>query len=66
MIYAWRSGEGVGKHPNSQRGAAQINFQDGSAVGDECSEKTEYYALHGAFLLVAWMIVAPYGIYQAR
>ena len=66
MIYAWRSGTGLGKHPNSQRGAVQINFQDGSVLGEECSEAEDYYALHGALLLVAWMVVAPFGIYQAR
>lgn len=66
IIYAWRSGEGIGKHANSQRGAAQVNFQDGSVIGEECSDPAEYYALHGALLLLAWMVIAPYGIYQAR
>ncbi|CAN0021059.1 unnamed protein product [Ectocarpus fasciculatus] len=66
IIYSWRSGEGIGKHPNSQRGAAQVNFQDGSVADEQCSDSGEYYSLHGALLLVAWMIIAPYGIYQAR
>ncbi|CBN76582.1 peroxinectin precursor [Ectocarpus siliculosus] len=66
IIYSWRSGDGIGKHPNSQRGAAQVNFQDGSVADEQCSDSAEYYSLHGALLLVAWMIIAPYGIYQAR
>lgn len=66
IIYAWRSGEGIGKHANSRRGSAQVNFQDGSVIGEECSDAGEYYALHGALLLLAWMVIAPYGIYQAR
>eukprot|EP00903_Cladosiphon_okamuranus_P012613 g11801.t1 len=66
IIYAWRSGEGIGKHANSQRGSAQVNFQSGSVIGETCSNPAEYYALHGALLLLAWMLIAPYGIYQAR
>lgn len=66
IIYAWRSGEGIGKHANSRRGSAQVNFQDGSVIGEECNDAAEYYALHGALLLLAWMVIAPYGIYQAR
>lgn len=66
IIYSWRSGEGIGKHPNSQRGAVQVNFEDGSVTDEDCSDAEEYYALHGALLLVAWMVIAPYGIYQAR
>ncbi|CBN77793.1 hypothetical protein Esi_0069_0062 [Ectocarpus siliculosus] len=66
IIYAWRSGDGIGKHPNSQRGAAQINLKDGSVADEQCSDSSEYYSLHGALLLVAWMRIAPYEIYQAR
>lgn len=65
IIYAWRPGAGLQQHPNTKRGDALLNFQDGT-VTQNCDSSTEYYALHGALLLVAWMIIAPYGIYQAR
>lgn len=65
VIFSWRSGEGLGQHPNSQRGSAEVNFVDGTVV-IECDESSDYYAFHGALLLMAWMLVAPYGLYQAR
>ncbi|CAN0439176.1 unnamed protein product, partial [Laminaria digitata] len=66
IIYSWRSGEGIGKHPNSQRGIALVNFADATATSSSCDDSTDYYALHGALLLFVWMLIAPYGIYQAR
>lgn len=66
IIYSWRSGEGIGKHPNSQRGNALVNFADATATSSSCDDSTDYYALHGALLLFVWMLIAPYGIYQAR
>lgn len=65
IIYAWRSGAGIGKHPSTQRGDTLVNFADGS-VSSTCDDSNDYYALHGALLLFVWMIIAPYGIYQAR
>eukprot|EP00904_Undaria_pinnatifida_P011388 jgi/Undpi1/737/HiC_scaffold_10.g04201.m1 len=65
VIYAWRSGEGIGKHPNGQRGDALVNFADATA-SSTCDDSTEYFGLHGALLLCVWMLIAPYGIYQAR
>lgn len=65
IIYAWRSGPGIQQHPNSQRGAATVNFVDGT-VAATCEEAEDYFALHGALLLLAWMLVAPYGLFHAR
>lgn len=66
IIYAWRAGGNKGQqHPNTHRGSAQVNFVDGT-VTTECDESSDYFAFHGALLLLAWMVVAPYGIYQAR
>ena len=63
-IYAWRAGPGItDRHPSSQRGYAAVNFKDGTAP---CDDTSEYFALHGALLLFVWMLIAPYGIYQAR
>ncbi|CAM9174754.1 unnamed protein product, partial [Laminaria digitata] len=64
IVYSWRSGPGItDQHPNSQRGTAAVNFKDGTT---SCDDTSEYFALHGALLLFAWMLIAPYGIYQAR
>lgn len=65
IIYAWRPGQGTDKHPVDQRGSASLNFRDGT-VTFICNGAGDYYALHGALLLFVWLIVAPYGIYQAR
>lgn len=65
IVYAWRAGAAVSQHPNSQRGSAEVNFVDGT-VAATCDDAHDYFALHGALLLVAWMVIAPYGIYQAR
>lgn len=65
IIFAWRSGEGVQQHPTTQRGTTSVNF----LTGDSCSvclESNDFYALHGALILLAWMVVAPYGLYQSR
>lgn len=65
LIYSWRSGEGIGQHPNTQRGASNVDWNTGEFDG-ECDDSHEFYALHGALILLAWMVVAPYGLYQAR
>ena len=65
VIFAWRSGPGIVQHPNSQRGAAMVNFVNGS-VDVVCDDPNHYFALHGALLLLVWMFVAPYGLYHAR
>ena len=65
VVYAWSSGEGISMYYKSQRGSVQLNFTDGTLTS-VCEASSDYYALHGALLLVAWLIVAPYGIYQAR
>lgn len=65
IIYAWRSGPGLDQHRTSQRGSAMVNLGTGD-VRDYCDNSNDFYALHGALILLAWMIVAPYGLYQAR
>lgn len=66
IIYAWRAGGERGQqHPNAHRGSAGVNFVDGT-VTTVCDDSSDYFAFHGALLLLAWMVVAPYGIYQAR
>lgn len=65
VVYAWRLGEGIGIHSKNQRGSVLLNFADGTLT-PICSGSSDYYALHGALLLFAWLVVAPYGIYQAR
>lgn len=32
VIYAFREGEGVGKHSNSNRGASNVNFLSGAST----------------------------------
>ncbi|CAM9152625.1 unnamed protein product [Ectocarpus sp. 12 AP-2014] len=62
VIYSF--GESLGQHPTSSRGASKINF----ATGDteiECDENN-FVSLHGALMLIAWMILAPWGIYYVR
>ncbi|CAM9198778.1 unnamed protein product [Choristocarpus tenellus] len=65
IIVAWRSGSGIGQHPNSQRLIASLNFATGEARLS-CDDDTEYYALHGALLLIAWLILVPLGFYFVR
>lgn len=64
VIYAYREGEGIGQHPNANRGAATINFATGT-VETVCTDN-EFITLHGALMLIAWMVLAPVGIYYAR
>ncbi|CBJ27734.1 peroxidase [Ectocarpus siliculosus] len=65
VIYAFKKGEGVGQHPNTNRGAATINFVTGD-VDTQCDGETNFVSLHGALMLIAWMLIAPWGIYYAR
>ena len=65
IIYSWRSGTGIGKHPTNQRGNVRVNFAR-ATVYSTSNDSTDYFSLHGALLLFVWMIIAPYGIYQAR
>lgn len=64
VIYAFKEGSGVGQHPNSNRGAAVLNFVTESVESQ--LEATNFVSLHGALLLVAWLLVAPIGLYYAR
>eukprot|EP00752_Nemacystus_decipiens_P001683 g1633.t1 len=64
VIYAYREGEGIGQHPNANRGAATINFATGQV--ETVCEDNEFITLHGALMLIAWMVLAPVGIYYAR
>ncbi|CAN0421524.1 unnamed protein product [Ectocarpus sp. 12 AP-2014] len=64
VIYAYREGEGIGQHPNGNRGAATVNFATGN-VEAECDDD-DFVLLHGALMLVAWMVLAPLGIYYVR
>lgn len=66
VVYAWRLGEGIGIHTKDQRGSVMLDFANGTVTSICGNGSSEYYALHGALLLVAWLIVAPYGLYQAR
>lgn len=64
IIFAYREGEGIGQHPNANRGAATVNFATGT-VETVCTDN-EFITLHGALMLIAWMVLAPVGIYYAR
>ena len=65
MIYAFRKGAGLGQHPNANRGAAAVNFATGD-VETECDDNLMFVSLHGALMLVAWLLIAPLGIYFIR
>ena len=65
VIYAFKAGGGVSQHPNSNRGSASVNFATGN-VETECEGDTNFVSLHGALMLIAWMLIAPIGIYYAR
>ncbi|CAM9703751.1 unnamed protein product, partial [Ectocarpus sp. 12 AP-2014] len=47
------------------RGSATLNFATGD-VETYCDGETNFVSLHGALMLVAWMLIAPWGIYYAR
>lgn len=64
VIFAYREGAGVGQHPNANRGASTINFATGE-VDNLCVENN-FVSLHGALMLIAWMVLAPWGIYFVR
>lgn len=65
IVYAWHPGKDIGKHAFNERGGIKLNFANGTMISP-CDGPNDYYALHGALLLLAWLVVAPYGIYQAR
>eukprot|EP00904_Undaria_pinnatifida_P011031 jgi/Undpi1/7058/HiC_scaffold_21.g09532.m1 len=65
VIYSYKEGEGVGQHPNANRGASIINFSTGNADA-HCEDGEDFESLHGALMLIAWMILAPVGIYYIR
>ena len=65
MIFSFKTGEGVGQHPNTHRGAATVNFVTGD-VETQCDGDTNFVSLHGALMLIAWMLIAPFGIYYGR
>ncbi|CAN0025142.1 unnamed protein product, partial [Ectocarpus sp. 6 AP-2014] len=64
VIYSFREGAGVGQHPNANRGASTVNFATGD-VDNECDENN-FVSIHGALMLIAWMVLAPWGIYYVR
>jgi len=65
VIFSFKSGAGVAQHPSSNRGASTVNFATGEAESaDECHEN--FAKLHGAFMLFAWMVLVPWGIYYVR
>lgn len=66
VIYAYRQGTGVGQHPNSNRGASTVNFATGDAESECDDDHDEFVSLHGALMLIAWMALAPLGIYFVR
>lgn len=65
VIYAFRGGSGVGQHPSANRGSSTINFALGT-VENNCDDSSDFILLHGTLMLIAWMIVAPFGIYYVR
>lgn len=65
VIYSFREGEGVGQHPNANRGSATVNFATGETEV-ECDDQKHFVSLHGALMLIAWMLCAPIGIYYVR
>lgn len=65
VIYSFKTGAGVGQHPNTHRGAATVNFATGD-VETKCDGETNFVSLHGALMLIAWMLIAPVGIYYVR
>ncbi|CAM9558139.1 unnamed protein product [Pylaiella littoralis] len=64
VIFAYREGEGIGQHPNANRGAATVNFATGN-VEVSCDDN-DFLLVHGSLMLVAWMVLAPMGIYYVR
>eukprot|EP00752_Nemacystus_decipiens_P002581 g2416.t2 len=64
VIFSFREGAGVGQHPNANRGASTVNFATGD-VENLCNENN-FATLHGALMLIAWMVLAPWGIYYVR
>lgn len=64
IIYSFREGAGIGQHSNADRGAAKVNFATGDSE-NQCAE-SDFVPLHGALMLIAWMIIAPIGIYYIR
>ena len=65
VIYSYKEGKGVGQHPNANRGSSSINFATGNAEA-YCEDDENFESLHGALMLIAWMILAPFGIYYIR
>lgn len=65
IIYAYKRGAGVGQHPNTSRGSATINFITGD-VDIKCDGDSDFVSLHGALMLIAWMLIATAGIYFVR
>lgn len=63
VIYSFKQGA-LGQHPNTNRGAAEVNFVTAEAEGS-CADSS-FTSLHGALMLIAWMFFAPIGIYYVR
>ena len=65
LIYSFREGSGVGQHPSANRGSSTVNFALGS-VENNCDDSSDFILFHGTLMLIAWMILAPLGIYYVR
>ncbi|CAM9394854.1 unnamed protein product, partial [Laminaria digitata] len=66
VIYSYREGTGVGQHPSGNRGASTVNFATGDSEVECERGKSQFVSLHGALMLVAWLTLAPAGIYYIR
>ncbi|CAM9319898.1 unnamed protein product [Pylaiella littoralis] len=68
VIYAYGTPLGeedeIEQHASANRGAATVSFSTGN-VEVEC-EGNDFLIVHGSLMLVAWMVLAPLGIYYVR
>lgn len=64
LIYAFKEGD-IGQHANANRGSGSVNFATGDSEAG-CDSDTDFASLHGALMLIAWLLVAPVGIYFIR
>ncbi|CAM9193662.1 unnamed protein product [Discosporangium mesarthrocarpum] len=43
-----------------------INFSTGESTGESFESTSSFFAFHGAVMLLAWLVVAPFGIFVNR
>ncbi|CAM9989598.1 unnamed protein product, partial [Ascophyllum nodosum] len=65
VIFAYREGAGVGQHANFNRGASTVNFVKGTST-TVCEDESDFYLVHGALILFAWLALLPVGVFFAR